>query len=366
MPAAEAHVDHQFQPKDGFMTDTKQKSERTARPPAWTEEEVRRLIEPARRPFLTVVKRDNLPLVWAREADYAVQLILKDTRFRECSEYSIASAVKNLVFVGLSLNPTRQHAIILARFIRWPTPEHYEAGIMVMYRGLMHLATEAGAHDIRVEAVYKGDHFESGSSSKRGDWYEYKRDPADQQDEKDFMGAFCAARMPGGATKFEWMTRKDVLRARDSSDSYLDRNDKPSKYSPWVKWFGEMAKKVVIKRASKRWEEMMGDSERWARFLEAVRIDNEAEGVIKPRPDDIEGELDHLDKAPPKPEVLLLEHEQVSAIKALAPGAAFQKKICEAIGVKKLEEIPAIKYHEIIQRIETAKQEQAKKAAKGK
>src|SRR5262245_17431728 len=255
----------------------------------WGEARVRELIEPAKRPFLQVVKRDKLPLVWTREAEFATQVMLRDDRFAKIPpdhQHTIVASVKNLAFIGLTLNPARRQATIIARYNR--DRKVYEAAPLIMYQGFTALATEAGVHGIKSEVVYKGDTFRHGSDEKRGDWYEYELDPDEERDIKNFRGVFVAARMPAGDLKFEWLTRKDVFRIRDKSESYLDDQGQPRRNSPWVQWFDEMAKKGGIKRAYKRWEEMMADSDRWTRFLRAMTLDNETEGVIAPRPDDIE------------------------------------------------------------------------------
>lgn len=331
----------------------KQQDNREARTGGLTEQQVLEILEPARNPFMSVVKKSGFDLVWTRERDFAVQAIMRDNRFEKIAREEIVLAMKNLAYMGLTLNPTRQHATMIASYDK--TLRRYTARGMVMYRGLMFLATEAGAHGLKVEVVYRDDKFEHGSSSARGgDWYDYQLNPNVDRDDKNFVGVFVAAKMPAGDLKVEWVPRKDILKIRDQSDSYLDDQGKPSKWSPWVKWFEEMAKKAALRRASKRWEEMIGQGEKWERFLKAVHLDNEQEGVIRPRPDDIEGEATH------KEPVALITHEQASALKAQAPTANFQQRICAAYNISKLEELPAARFDECLQRIEAAKIEQQK------
>lgn len=305
------------------------------------------MLEPARRPFMQIVRKDKLPLVWQREADFATQIIMRDAYFRHCPPHTITDAVKNLVYIGLSLNPSRQHATIIPRYDR--RSGSWSASPMVMYRGLMHLATEAGVHGLKAEVVYRGDHFRYGSSDERGgDWYEYELNPDAPRSMDTFRGVFVAARMPAGDLKIEWLTRTDIERIRQMSDSYLDDQGKPRPGSPWVKWFDEMAKKSGIKRASKHWEEMIGDSERWARFLDAIRLDNQNDALDA----DIAA-LDESTTPSAEPVVPCLTQDQITALNITS--AALRKKICAAYNVTDLDQIPAAKFDEIKERLAAAR-----------
>lgn len=319
-----------------------------------TQKEVLEILEPVRNPFMSVVKKSHFDLVWTRERDFAVQLMTKDDRFRKVLREDIVIAMKNLAFVGLSLNPVRQHATLIASYDKWA--KRFLCRPMIMYRGLTFLATEAGVHGIKSEVVYRDDKFRHGSSSERGgDWYEYELNPLVDRIEANFVGVFVAARMPAGDLKVEWMPRKDVFKIRDQSDAYLDEDGHPKPNAPWVKWFDEMAKKADIRRASKHWEEMIGHTEKWDRFLKAVKLDNEAEGIIAPRSTDIDGKAEHKEEPPE-----LVSEEQLTTLKTQAPGASFQKRICAAYNIPKLEQLPAARFTECLQRIETAKIEQQK------
>jgi len=324
----------------------------------WSEPEIRKILEPAHRPFMQVVKKDGSKLVWQREADYAVAMVERDVYFRKCPEASLVEAVKNVAFLGLSLNPARQHAVIVPRYDK--KLEHYVASLLVMYRGFTHLATEAGVRGIKAEVVYQADHFKYGSSSERGgDWYEYQVEANEERGtpKNAFLGTFVAATMPAGSLKVEWLTARDVYKIRDMSESYLDAQGSPRRNSPWHvdKWFDEMAKKAGVKRAFKRWEEMMIDAEKWDRFLAAIKIDNETEGVLNEK----------IENLPPEDVVTCLSKEQIKDIRTLAPTPGFIKKICQAYAVSSLDKIDARRYGEIQERIKAAREaNEARKAQK--
>lgn len=314
----------------------------------WDDKQARELIEPARKIFQQVTRKDESGLIWQREADFAVAAITRDPYFKRCPADTIIEAVKNVAHIGLTLNPTRQHAVIIPRYVK--KLERYEAGALVMYRGFMHLATEAGVHRIKSEAVYAMDHFIYGSDSTRGDFYEYLLNKDEEQDTpgNPFLGTFVSANMPSGGVKLEWVSAKDIFKIRLMSDSYLDKDDRPRRNSPWVQWFGEMAKKAGIKRAQKRWEEMITDSDQWDRFLRAVQLDNKTEGVIQE---------EIRDATPDKPgeAVVCLSKEQIAEIRKQLPTKTYEQKICEAYRVKTLERVEATRYQEILDRIKAAK-----------
>lgn len=56
--------------------------------------------------------------------------------------------------------------------------------------------------------------------------------------------AYVIARMKDGSTTFEVMSRNEIEQVRESS--------KAKNAGPWKDWYGEMAKKTVIRRISKR------------------------------------------------------------------------------------------------------------------
>lgn len=300
--------------------------------------------------FETVVSREQLPLVWDSELAFARDRVMNDShnKLRLCVPHTLTQSLQNLAHVGLTLNPLKQHATLIAR---WNDKEKVlECQCLVMYRGLVYLATQAGVHDIEADVVYKADQFRVGRD-RNGGYVEHEIAVTVPRDgENHFLGAYVLAIMPGSASrKVEWVAAEDIFDMRDQSDSYLDRETKkPRESSPWHRWFDEMAKKSALKRASKRWEEAIDHGSKWQRFQAAVQMDHDQERGGRT----LEGELAETPK---------LSIEQIAEVERNAgkifSGDALQKylgKICTAYGVTVISEIPASKLREVLDRISVA------------
>jgi len=296
------------------------------------------------------------PLQWESESLFALRRIMDDPNLQAAAPDSLVDALTTVGSLGLTLNPVKQHAALLARYDR--KSGAYQASVMVMYRGLLWLARRAGVHDIVADVVYSADRF-SLKRTHEGDHFEHEiafATPRDGEQNK-FVGCYVAATMPGSTLpKVEWVPAEDIYRIRAQSDSYIDRRTgEVRQNSGWVRWFDEFAKKAAIKRAQKRWESDKADSPAWTHLQRAVDIDNRTEKVVE---DDnvIEGTV-----IPPEPS---LSPEQVAEITEYA-GPTLVRKIVAAYDVTKLDEIPASKYAEIKQRVAAAKQmmEQRRRSA---
>jgi recombinational DNA repair protein RecT len=327
-------------------------------------EEVMHHLVAAHTTFETVVSREQLPLVWDSELAFARDKIMRDSqdKLRLCEPRTLTEAMQNLAHVGLTLNPLKQHATLIAR---WNDAlKVFECQSLVMYRGLVYLATQAGVHDIEADVVYKADGFKVGRD-RNGGYVEHEIAVSVPRGEADnfFVGAYVIAIMPGSASrKVEWVPREDIFAMRDQSDSYLDREGKPRPSSAWVRWFDEQAKKSALKRASKRWEEAIDHGSKWQRFQTAVQMDHDQERGGRT----FEGQATEV-------EVPTLSMEQIAQIETAAAGVfkeeanrqRYLTKVCTAYGVEVLAEIPASKHAEILERLAGAQTEAQKRQAKG-
>lgn len=306
-------------------------------------------------------------LVWDSEMDFAVKTIMSDPfgKLRICTPLSIESCMRDLAHVGLTLNPIKHHATIIAR---WNEKENiYEASLMVMYRGMAYLATQAGVHDIDVDVVYKSDDFKIGRSSD-GDIFNHiiNTDVPRGVDGNFFRGVYVSAKMPASKQrKVEWVPAEDIFKMRDSSDSYLMTDKQtgqlvPRPSSPWVRWFDEMAKKGGFKRATKRWEEAVEHTTRWQRLQAAVDLDNK----MYTKGTTIEGTATEV-------EVPKLSMEQVMKVEDLVNGmfstegnrVKFLKKICGAYGCSVLADVPQPRFAELLERVQASAEESKKRQA---
>lgn len=347
------------------------------------------ILQGIRDPFSSQIKSARLQglINFQKESALATQMIAKDYRLQQSTETSIANAFMNIAFVGLSLNPIKQHCALLPR---WNDKiRQYEASLSIMYRGLMWLAGQAGVKDISVDVVYSADRFKLIKSDE-GDKFEHefahsvpRDDPHDQNSgllvSNKYQGTYVAARMPGSPTrKVEWVPAEYIYVVRGKSESYIDRETgKPHPKSPWTWSFDEMTKKVGIKIAQKRWEESVIENEEWRRFQTAVALDNVNEGVIPARADDIPGTAEHVasgkDKAADPPKLLDMKQlaeieklvEQVAPNRDDAPNnvSAYMSKIARTFRQNTLAAVEASKFNEITNRIEDAIQKAKDKKA---
>jgi recombinational DNA repair protein RecT len=339
---------------------------------------VGQLLDSVRNQFTQVVEQSRIGnvIAWQKEASIARQILLRDERLLQADPETIKYAITNIAVVGLTLNPIKKHATILSR---WNEKRKcYEAQLFVQFQGLMWLAGQAGVTDIVSEVVYSADKF-SMSRTSEGDKYEHIIAHAVPRDEisSTFMGGYIAARMPGSKMmKAEWIPREDVYKAREKSDSYINRKTgKPSEYSPWVWMPDEMYKKFFIKRGSKRWEEAVLKSDDWNRFQTAVALDNANEGIIPQRTSDIPGTAEHIHTEGQDKPAEKLSMKQISELEKLAEQVApnndefpnntghYLTKVARTYKASKLADVDASKFDEIKGRINEAIEKQKNKAA---
>jgi recombination protein RecT len=111
--------------------------------------------------------------------------------------------------------------------------------------------------------------------------------PGEELTDDKIVAAYSIARMKDGSISVEVMRRGEIDRVREASNTGATRDKKGQARTPkgpWVDWFGEMARKTVMRRHSKTLP-MSGDifvdvegrdmeaSERAARVLDSVQPD---------------------------------------------------------------------------------------------
>lgn len=193
------------------------------------------------------------------------QLVKSDSTLKTATNnpMSLRSAILNVPAIGLSLNPALAHCYLVPR-----------AGAIcldISYRGLVKLATDSGAIQFaKAVLVYEGDTFEWRGPVEQplhtADVFDANRiDAADPL--KKLRGGYCLAKLADGTFMVDVMSAAEILEVRDSSKA---------KDGPWKgRWSGEMAKKTLVKRASKSWPQSGGRE----RLDRAVEILNEHEGL---------------------------------------------------------------------------------------
>lgn len=179
-------------------------------------------------------------LNFEREAGFAIQILQASNYalgLAEGARQSVVDAVTNVAAIGLSLNPAMKHAYLV--------PRDRKICLDVSYMGLIELAISSGsiafaqARIVHASDVYV-DNGVGAAPTHRFDAF--------SKDRGEIVGAYVVAKLAGGDHLCETMTVEDINRIRDRSESY-----KSGKNSPWKSDWSEMAKKTVVKRASKYW-----------------------------------------------------------------------------------------------------------------
>lgn len=179
-----------------------------------------------------------------REAGFAVQIIQASDYMLKTAlnnRQSVVNAVTNIAAIGLSLNPAKKHAYLVPRKVNGSVAVCLD----ISYMGLIELAVASGSVLLaQARVVYAKDHFKDNGP---GLLPTHETDPF-AKDRGDIVGVYAAAKLPSGDWMAETMSVNEVNDIRDRSESY-----KSGKSCPWKTDWAEMAKKTVIKRASKYW-----------------------------------------------------------------------------------------------------------------
>lgn len=173
---------------------------------------------------------------------------------------SLVEAIRDSAMLGLEpVGAAGDGAIVVYREQRDGTTVSI-ARFQPMYRGLLKLARRSDqlAH-IDAQVVYVGDEIELdlGSSPK------VRHFPVlDGTKRGETVGAYAVAELTNGRRYVEWMTTADIEIVRRSS--------RAGSSGPWVTFWGEMARKTVLRRLMKRLPlETMAEH--------AMRLESEAE-----------------------------------------------------------------------------------------
>ncbi|MBL4596912.1 MAG: recombinase RecT [Robiginitomaculum sp.] len=210
--------------------------------------------------------QNNFNLVFKSECLFGKQQIQKNEftlKTAENNTGSLRNAILNVAAVGVSLNPALAHAYLV--------PRDGSICLDISYRGLVKLATDSGAIEwAKSILVYEADEFKWRGPTE-APLHEADVFAVDRMNASDplinLKGGYCLAKLKDGSLMVDVMTAGEILEVRDSSKA---------KKGPWAgKWAGEMAKKTLVKRASKSWPQ---SSER-ERMDVAINVLNEHEGL---------------------------------------------------------------------------------------
>lgn len=179
-----------------------------------------------------------------REISFAVQHVAGSTQLQKCTPVSLQTAVYNIANIGLSLNPASKEAYLVPRYNS--ALQTMEASLQPSYVGLIKLLTDAGTvTQVTTNIVYEGDKFDIDLATG----FVSHRPCLVKVNKGQKIGAYALATLPNGAKQCQWMEVEEINEIRNCSESY--KNEKTRQYSPWEKFWDEMAKKTVVRRLYK-------------------------------------------------------------------------------------------------------------------
>ena len=236
-------------------------------------------------PFFAGAVTDQ-SVTWAKESQFAMQLFQKNdylTKTAMSNPVSAQNAIINVAAIGITLNPASKLAYLV--------PRDGMVCLDISYMGLLHLAQATGSIKWgQCKLVYSNDTYESNGLDT-APTHKYNA----FGDRGAVVGGYCTVKTPDGDYLTEEMSLAEIKATEATSKA---RN------GPWKNFWEEMARKTIVKRASKYWP-------RAERLDNAIHVINEDEGIHQ------EPIMAHT----PESEVILSEeqrkqefHDKVSAL----------------------------------------------------
>ena len=220
-------------------------------------------------------------LDFARECEFAKQHLMKNDYLLDTARLnpdSLHDAISNVAAIGISLNPALAYAYLVPRKVN----KKQAVCLDISYRGLIKLATDTGnVKAMKAELVYTNDKFE---------YHGFHKEPVFAAnpfgDRGELIGVYAMALMIDGTVLVETMTIDEVNKIRDDSEAYKSAAKEGGwkrDNNVWVKFYTEMVKKTVIKRAHKtlppsKGTEIMG---------KAIEVINQHEGIEFDEPEEL-------------------------------------------------------------------------------
>jgi recombination protein RecT len=173
----------------------------------------------------------------------ALETVRADSFLRQCEPLSIVQAVLEASQLGLMLGNKLGHAYLVPRRDK-KANNILKCQLLIGYRGFIALAHRTGkVSSIFPAIVHQGDQF----SLKLGTGRQLSHVPLlDLSKRGDWIGAYAVVEFRDGRTDFEWMTRQEIEKVRQCSESADEA------WSPWRRFEDEMIKKSPIRRMAKR------------------------------------------------------------------------------------------------------------------
>ncbi|HFD7933852.1 RecT family recombinase [Yersinia enterocolitica] len=174
-------------------------------------------------------------VTWAKESQFAVQLFQRNeylTKTAIANPASAQNAIINVAAIGITLNPASKLAYLV--------PRDGMVCLDISYMGLLHLAQATGAIKWgQCKLVYSNDTYESNGLDS-APTHKYNT----FGDRGTVVGGYCTIKTPDGDYLTEEMSLAEIKATEATSKA---------KNGPWKNFWEEMARKTIVKRASKYW-----------------------------------------------------------------------------------------------------------------
>jgi len=191
---------------------------------------------------------------WAKESQFAIQAFQKNDFLAKTAIGNPASAqnaIINVAAIGITLNPASKLAYLV--------PRDGMVCLDISYMGLLHLAQATGAIKWgQCKLVHANDQYESNGLDTAPT---HKYNAFGERGE--VIGGYCTVKTADGDYLTEEMSLAEIKATEATSKA---------KNGPWKNFWSEMARKTIVKRASKYWP-------RSDRLDGAIHVLNEEEGI---------------------------------------------------------------------------------------
>lgn len=206
-------------------------------------------------PFFVGAVTDQ-SVTWAKESQFAIQYFQRNDYLAKTAlsnPTSAQNAIINVAAIGITLNPASKLAYLV--------PRDGMVCLDISYMGLLHLAQSTGSIKWgQCKLVYSNDTYESNGLDT-APTHKYNA----FGDRGDVVGGYCTVKTADGDYLTEEMSLAEIKATEATSKA---------KNGPWKNFWEEMARKTIVKRASKYWP-------RAERLDNAIHVINEDEGVFQ-------------------------------------------------------------------------------------
>lgn len=195
-------------------------------------------------------------VTWAKESQFAIQYFQKNDFLAKTAlsnPTSAQNAIINVAAIGITLNPASKLAYLV--------PRDGMVCLDISYMGLLHLAQATGSIKWgQCKLVYSNDTYESNGLDTAPT---HKYNAFGERGE--VVGGYCTVKTADGDYLTEEMSLAEIKTVEATSKA---------KNGPWKTFWEEMARKTIVKRASKYWPKAQ-------RLDTAIHLLNEDEGAFQ-------------------------------------------------------------------------------------